>query len=54
MLAGIVTLVAMAAFVGGVAWALSGKRKREFDEAAQLPLDDEDAPAAKDKDGNKQ
>jgi len=33
MLAGIVTVVAFIAFIAGVAWAMSGKRKREFDEA---------------------
>ncbi|KFN51015.1 cbb3-type cytochrome oxidase subunit 3 [Arenimonas composti] len=43
MLTGIVTLVAMAAFLGGVAWAMSSRRKREFDEAARLPLEEDDA-----------
>jgi len=42
MLAGIVTIVSLIAFLAGVAWAMSGKRTREFDEAAQLPLEDED------------
>ena len=42
MLAGIVTIVSLIAILAGVAWAMSGKRKREFDEAARLPLEDVD------------
>ena len=42
MLAGIVTVVAFIAFIAGVAWAMSGKRKREFDEAAKLPLEEDE------------
>ena len=42
MLAGIVTIVALIAFLAGVAWAMSGKRKREFDEAAKLPLEEDE------------
>ena len=45
MLAGIVTVVAFIAFIAGVAWAMSGKRKREFDEAARMPLEDEEEAA---------
>ncbi|MCX8087128.1 MAG: cbb3-type cytochrome c oxidase subunit 3 [Rhodocyclaceae bacterium] len=37
------TVLAFVAFVGIVIWAWSGKRKRAFDEAASLPLED-DAP----------
>ncbi len=33
-------------FVGIVLWAWSGRRKRSFDEAARLPLDEDEAPAA--------
>jgi cytochrome c oxidase cbb3-type subunit IV len=40
VLAGIVTIVSLLAFLAGVAWAYSGKRRREFDEAARLPLED--------------
>jgi len=29
-------------FIGIVLWAWSGKRKRGFDEAANLPFDDDD------------
>ena len=42
MLAGIVTIVALIAFLAGVAWAMSGKRTREFDEAAKLPLEEDE------------
>jgi cytochrome c oxidase cbb3-type subunit 4 len=45
MLSGIVTAVLLVLFVGGTVWAFSPKRKREFEAAAQLPLDD-DAPRA--------
>jgi cytochrome c oxidase cbb3-type subunit 4 len=38
---GIFTLVMLLSFVAIVIWAYSGKRKKDFDEAAQLPLDDE-------------
>ena len=52
MLAGIVTIVSLLAFLAGVAWAMSGKRTREFDEAARLPLEDaEEAEAAVDRQG---
>ena len=53
MLAGIVTIVSLVAFLAGVAWAMSGKRRREFDEAARLPLEDADeAEAAVDRQGD--
>ena len=39
---GLVTAVLIAAFLGGVAWAWSSRRKHDFDEAARLPLDDEE------------
>ena len=35
------TIVIMVTFLGIVAWAYSGKRKKDFDEAARLPFDDE-------------
>lgn len=31
-------------FIGIVLWAWSSKRKRGFEEAASLPLDDDDGP----------
>ena len=49
MLAGIVTIVSLVAFLAGVAWAMSGKRSKEFERAARMPLD-EDEPAARGED----
>ncbi|WP_147651952.1 cbb3-type cytochrome oxidase subunit 3 [Vulcaniibacterium gelatinicum] len=44
MLSGIVTVVLLAAFVGGWIWAWRPARRAEFDAAARLPLaDGEDA-----------
>jgi cytochrome c oxidase cbb3-type subunit 4 len=42
MISGIVTAMLLAMFVGGWIWAWSPKRKREFEDAARLPLDEED------------
>ncbi|MCG8433716.1 MAG: cbb3-type cytochrome c oxidase subunit 3 [Gammaproteobacteria bacterium] len=36
---GLITLVLMVAFIGICFWAWSGKRKKDFAEAARLPLD---------------
>ena len=36
------TLILMVVFVGIVRWAYSAKRKADFDEAAQIPLHDDD------------
>ena len=38
MIAGITTLILLAAFIAGAAWAYSAKRKPEFDAAARIPL----------------
>jgi cytochrome c oxidase cbb3-type subunit 4 len=38
---GLGTIIAMAAFVGVVAWAWSRKRKADFDAAARLPLEED-------------
>lgn len=35
------TVLTFVAFVGIVMWAYSGRRKQAFDEAANLPLDDD-------------
>ncbi len=43
---GLVTLFLFVAFIVGVFWAYSNKRKPEFDAAALLPLDEEDTPNA--------
>ncbi len=37
------TIVVMVIFFGVLLWAFSRKRKSEFDEAARLPLDDDDS-----------
>ena len=39
------TIVVMIIFLSVVIWAYSSKRKAEFDEAARLPLDDDDSVA---------
>ena len=39
---GIILVVLIVAFFGLSLWAWSSKRKPEFDEAASLPLEDED------------
>jgi cytochrome c oxidase cbb3-type subunit 4 len=35
------TVLLMAVFIGIVVWAYSGARKKDFDEAARLALDDD-------------
>ena len=39
------TVILLVVFLGIVFWAWSGKRNKAFKEAAQLPLEDDDAPA---------
>ena len=46
-LRGLSTLLLLIAFVSLVIWAYSGKRKREFEEAAQLPFADDDIAAGR-------
>ncbi|MHB0776322.1 cbb3-type cytochrome oxidase subunit 3 [Halomonas sp. WWR20] len=41
---GITTLLILIAFLGVVWWAYSKRRKKDFDEASQLPFADEDLP----------
>ncbi|PWG62497.1 cbb3-type cytochrome oxidase subunit 3 [Spiribacter halobius] len=41
MLSGIMTGLLMLIFLGIVIWAYSGRRRRDFEEAARLPLEDE-------------
>jgi cytochrome c oxidase cbb3-type subunit 4 len=38
------TLVVLVLFVGIVIWAWSGKRKQAFDEAANIPFNEDDMP----------
>ena len=40
-LRGLATVVVMVTFLGICVWAFSSKRKRDFDEAANLPFADE-------------
>lgn len=42
-LRGISTAFLLCAFIGLVIWAYSGKQKKEFDEAANLPFADDDS-----------
>jgi cytochrome c oxidase cbb3-type subunit 4 len=42
------TVVVMVVFIGIVLWAWSGKRKQRFNEAANIPFN-EDRPASTDK-----
>lgn len=37
------TVLLLIVFIGIVIWAYSGARKKDFDEAARLALDDDDA-----------
>jgi cytochrome c oxidase cbb3-type subunit 4 len=41
-LRGIATILAMIAFTAVCLWAYSGKRKKNFDDAANLPFADDD------------
>ncbi|MEH6386621.1 MULTISPECIES: cbb3-type cytochrome c oxidase subunit 3 [Pseudomonas] len=41
-LRGIATIFAMVAFIGIVIWAYSSYKKKDFDEAANLPFADEE------------
>jgi cytochrome c oxidase cbb3-type subunit 4 len=41
-LRGITTILVMVAFIGVCLWAYSGRRKKDFDDASNLPFDDED------------
>ena len=45
---GLWTAALLVVFAAIVAWAWSGRRKRDFDEAARLPLEEEDAGAMTD------
>jgi cytochrome c oxidase cbb3-type subunit 4 len=38
---GLITVVLLATFLGGVAWAWSGRRRTEFNQAARMPLEDD-------------
>jgi cytochrome c oxidase cbb3-type subunit 4 len=42
MVSGIVTAFLLVVFLGAWAWAWSPRRRKAFEEAARLPLDDDD------------
>jgi len=42
----LVTVLAFVTFVGIVLWAWSGRRRAAFDEAANLPFTEDEAPGA--------
>ena len=42
----IVTVVSLLTFLGIVVWVYSGRRKKRFDEAANLPFGEEDVDRA--------
>ena len=42
-LSSIMTVVMMAIFIGIVLWAWSGKRSADFEAAARVPLEEDDA-----------
>ena len=41
MSTGIFTVIALFAFIAGVAWAYGKRRKPEFDAASRIPLEDQ-------------
>ena len=43
MVSGIVTALLLLVFLGAWAWAWSPRRRKDFEEAARLPLDDDNA-----------
>ncbi|WP_136247498.1 cbb3-type cytochrome oxidase subunit 3 [Halomonas borealis] len=43
-LRGIITALLLVGFIGLVCWAYSKRRQPDFDEAANLPFADQDAP----------
>ena len=45
MISGVVTAILLAVFLGGTAWAYSGRRRAEFEAAARMPLEDLPLPA---------
>ena len=40
VISGIVSVILLVVFLAGWAWAWSPRRRKAFDEAARLPLDD--------------
>ena len=48
------TIVVLVIFLGIVAWAYSGKRTKDFDEAARLPFRHDPTDDIEQRSGNKQ
>ncbi len=49
---GIITLLLMILFLALVIWAFSSKRHRDFEDAARLPLGDDERPPVDKKESN--
>jgi len=49
---GLITLVLMILFLALVVWAFSSRRRRDFEEAAKLPLGDDEQPPVEKKESN--
>ena len=47
MLSGIITAILLMLFIVGWMWAWSPRRKRDFEAASRLPLDDQEPVAAR-------
>lgn len=43
LLSGLVTAILIVVFLAAVAWAWSGRRRADFDQAARLPLEDDES-----------
>ncbi|MEO8161309.1 MAG: cbb3-type cytochrome c oxidase subunit 3 [Arenimonas sp.] len=43
MIAGIITAILLASFLGGCAWAFSSRRRADFEAAARLPLEERES-----------
>ncbi len=49
MISGILTSILLVTFIGLWVWAWSRRRIKDFNEAANLPLEDDSRPAAEDR-----
>src|SRR5690606_17242506 len=47
MISGILTAFLLVMFIGLIFWAWSKRRKKDFDEASQLPLEDDKKPESR-------
>ncbi len=45
---GVMTAILIIVFIGIIAWAYSSRRRRDFEEAARIPLEDETPSENKD------